>query len=167
LRATPARWGVADLDGRADVMLRTGPNVWDCPTASGLVDHLIQANLLSDARRVWDMACAQSTALLYDGNFQQFGQTPLHRAFDWRVLDRGDVEVTPGSGDNNASWIDVRQTASSPLAVLRQFVVLDPGTYQVSWQLPGSDERRLAPLPCRWIATPIWLTQWKNGARKR
>jgi hypothetical protein len=172
LRAVPA-WaeifarntgtlGVADLDGRADVMLRTGPNVWDCPTASGLVDHLIQANLLSDARRVWDMACAQSTALLYDGNFQQFGQTPLHRAFDWRVLDRGDVEVTPGSGDNNASWIDVRQTASSPLAVLRQFVVLDPGTYQVSWQLPGSDERRLAPLPCRWIATPIWLTQWKE-----
>lgn len=121
---------------RVDVMRRAGPGVWECSSNEDLVQRLMGLGLLAEAQAVWRLDCPKSSSLVYDGKFERVDLTKQARGFNWTISDSGDVDITlsevrPGLRALN---VDVKATVSTP--VMRQSIVLPPGTYRLTWQSP-------------------------------
>ncbi len=126
------------LTQRVDVMLRTGRGVWDCAYAAAITQRLIGANMLAAAQSVWSANCGTSNSLVYDGGFDQLDTTQARTGFDWQLSNRGDVDVRPATDITGNRSLGLEVTSTRSLPVLRQLIVLPPGTYQLTWRTPDT-----------------------------
>ncbi|WP_171955457.1 hypothetical protein [Novosphingobium sp. NDB2Meth1] len=148
LKLSPA-WGrtivttVSDLPAdqvlqRTDLMRRTGKGVWDCPTSELITQRLIKLDMIPEAQAVWQLNCETSGALIYDGGFDHLDTLREATAFDWKLSNRGDAEITI-VGDAGHRSLALEVTGSASLPIVQQTVVLKPGRYQLRWRTPGTD----------------------------
>ena len=126
------------LAQRVDVVLRTGRGVWDCPSVGTVTQKLIDAKMLTEAQAVWRGNGATSTSLVFDGSFDQLDTTKAGNGFEWQLSGRGDVDVRPTTDTAGNRQLQLEVTATRSLPVLTQLVVLQPGTYRVSWRTPDT-----------------------------
>jgi hypothetical protein len=124
------------LTQRVDVVLRTGRGVWNCPAIAVLTQKVIDAGMLSQAQAVWRQSCGSPNSLVYDGGFDLLDTTQATAGFTWHLSNRGDVTVRllQDSAGNRKLGFEVSAAQSVP--VIRQLLVLKPGTYQLSWKMP-------------------------------
>jgi hypothetical protein len=123
---------------RVDIMQRTGKGVWDCPVSETITQKLINLGKLDEAQSVWRLNCATSTSLVYGGGFEHFDTLKTSAAFDWQLSNRGDADIalTQSEDGNRSLALEVNATISLP--VIRQLVVLKPGSYRLTWRTPGT-----------------------------
>lgn len=127
------------LQQRVDLMLKTGPGVWDCAATEMFAQKLINQGLLGEAQAVWRQNCGGSNALVYDGRFERFDTLKATFGFDWQVSNRGDAEIAMvGEGTADRS-LALEVTATVTLPIVRQLVVLKPGRYRLTWRTPATD----------------------------
>lgn len=127
------------LQQRVDLMMRTGPGVWDCAATQMFAQKLINQGLLGEAQAVWRQNCSASNALVYDGRFEHFDTLKATFGFDWQVSNRGDAEIAMvGEGTPDRS-LALEVTATVTLPIVRQLVVLKPGRYRLTWRTPGTE----------------------------
>ena len=134
------------LAQRADVVLRTGRGVWPCSASAIITQKLIDSNMLAEAQAVWRGTCAASNSLVFDGGFDQLDTTMATRGFDWQLSSRGDVDVVPAMDTAGNRLLDIAVSAPRTLPVLSQLVVLQPGTYRLTWKTPDTDPAKARAL---------------------
>lgn len=123
---------------RVDVVRRTGRSIWDCRTSAIIVQNLIKANLLDEAQTIWRLNCAVSASLVYDGSFDQLDTTKPTTGFDWILSERGDAGISLTQDETGHRMLNLQVNATVALPVVRQLVVLKPGTYRLRWRSPGT-----------------------------
>ena len=126
------------LSQRVDVVLRAGKGVWDCPSSAVFVQRLIDTSMLREAQSVWHENCGASNSFVFDGGFDQLDTTRPTQGFDWQLSTRGDVDVRSVSDLSGQRSLDLEVTGTRSMLVLRQLIVLPPGTYQLSWRTPDT-----------------------------
>ncbi len=127
-----------DLAQRVDVVLRTGRGVWPCSASSIITQKLIDSNMLAQAQSVWRGNCLASNSLVFDGEFDQLDTTGTTQGFDWEFSRRGDVDIAPTTDSAGNRRLDIEVTAPRTLPVLSQLVVLQAGTYRLTWRTPDT-----------------------------
>lgn len=128
------------LAQRVDVVRRTGRSVWTCKALAPIAQKLIDANMLSEAQAIWRSNCATSASLVYDGSFDQLDTTVATPGFDWQLTGRGDVDIRPTTDTAGNPLLDIKVTGTRSIPVLSQLVVLQPGTYRLSWFTPETPQ---------------------------
>ena len=123
---------------RVDLMRRTGRGVWDCPATETITQRLINLNMLDEAQTVWRLNCQASGSLVYDGGFEHLDTLKATSAFDWQLSNRGDTEISLVSDASGHRSLALEVTASFPIPIVRQLVVLKQGRYRVSWRTPDT-----------------------------
>jgi hypothetical protein len=129
---------------RGEVMRLVGSGVFECGQSARLVNDLIALNLLSDATSLWRTNCLGPTSLIYDGGFENIDITQRISGFDWRLSDRGDVEMQIEEATPGNRRLQAAVNAANAVPILSQLVVLKPGRYRLSWRMPdtGPDAAR-------------------------
>lgn len=131
---------------RAEVVEAAGPGPWTCAQAGILADRLIAQQAYPEASRVWHQNCPARGGLLYDGGFDNVVTTNQPHGFDWRLSDRGDIDIRPGCDASGSSYLDISVSSPFRQDMLSQTVVLAPGTYRLTWtaqSLKGSASEAL------------------------
>ena len=137
--------GLKDLSSdqllqRVDIMRRTGRGVWDCPTTEYIAQQLIDSNNVDLAQAVWRQNCLNSGALVYDGSFDHLDTTKTASGFAWQLTSSGDVDIQPIQTVGGSQHLGILVSAPRTLPVLSQLIVLEPGQYKLSWDMPGADQ---------------------------
>ena len=129
---------------RVDVIQRTGSGIWDCRASTPIVQQLIASKMLAEAQSVWRLACPSSSSLVYDGSFEQVDTTKTTAGFDWVLSNRGDAEIALGQDSKGHRVLSMAVNASIALPIVRQLLVLKPGSYRLTWRMPdtGANEAR-------------------------
>jgi hypothetical protein len=130
-----------DLDGRIAVVLQTGGAVWGCDGIADFVDKVVAAGRVADAKTIWGQICGGGNRLLFDGAFRRLDMTKSRRAFDWRVASRGDSELQIDVSDSAGPSLRIVSHAAAATVMIRQWVVLPPGAYRLSWTMPNTNVR--------------------------
>lgn len=124
---------------RIDVMARVGNGVWDCSAVTRMTQKLIDLNMLPEAMSVWRRSCTESNSLVYDGGFDKLDTTKATGGFEWQLSGRGDIDVQATADQTGNRRLQFEVTAARSLPILRQLIVLEPGTYRLSWRTPDTD----------------------------
>jgi len=131
-----------EIAQRVDLVQRTGRGVWDCQATEAITQRLIEARQLAEAQSVWRLNCASSTSLIYDGGFDQLDASKPAAGFDWRLPTRGDVDIQLIKGQAGNRLLNMSVNSAITMPVLRQLVVLKPGTYRLTWHMPETPENQ-------------------------
>jgi len=131
---------------RVDLVRRTGRGVWDCRATEAITQKLIEAQQFDEAQSVWRLNCATSRSLVYDGGFDQLDTTKQTAGFDWRLPTRGDIDIQLIKGAADNRLLNLSVSAASTMPVLRQLVVLKPGTYRLTWHMPETPDNQARAL---------------------
>lgn len=125
------------LSQRVDVMQRTGTGIWDCASTEALTQRLMTASMFDAAKAVWHLNCPASKSLVYDGGFEQIDLTKPSTGFNWLLSDRGDVDIALLQDQPGQRALAFEVKAAMSLPVLRQSIILTPGQYRLTWQMPS------------------------------
>ncbi|MEI6641216.1 MAG: hypothetical protein WCL10_04215 [Novosphingobium sp.] len=123
---------------RVDVIRRSGPGNWACRQTSSFAQQLINSQNLDEAQQVWRMGCPSSTSEVYDGGFEQLDTTRPTTGFDWVLSNRGDAEISLVQDPFGHNVLAVEVSATIALPIVRQLVVLKPGSYRLTWRTPDT-----------------------------
>ena len=124
---------------RVDIANRLKRGTWGCQTIAPMAQKLIDTNLINQALTIWQRYCLTSASLVYDGGFEQLDTTKPTTGFDWQLSGRGDIDVEPTADQAGNRQLDFEVNAARTLPVLSQRVVLQPGTYRLTWRTPDTD----------------------------
>lgn len=101
-----------------------------CAAIASFTRRLVAEEMIGAAQDVWRAHCPPArNALLADGDFAD--QSPFGRSpFAWEKFADGSLSQVPASPKGG---LLLESTASFPRKVVRQLLVLKPGTYRLSW----------------------------------
>jgi hypothetical protein len=131
---------------RVDIMRRTGRGVWDCSATETIAQQLIDRSNVDLAQAIWRQNCLASGALVYDGSFDRLDTTKTASGFAWQLTNSGDVDIQPIQTTGGNQRLDILVSAPRTMPVLSQLIVLEPGRYRLTWDMPGTDQAGAAAL---------------------
>jgi len=117
-----------------DEMARQGGSI-GCEAVGPTVSALIAHGAVSDAARLWRAHCPGAAAsLLYDGKFMASNMSQTASEFAWTFIGQSDASLVldRGNGQSGGS-VTIDSNGHAPLLLLRQLVLVAPGTYDLSW----------------------------------
>jgi hypothetical protein len=127
--------------------------VWDCPKTATFTQYLIRASLLAQAQSVWRMNCAPSNSLVYDGGFDRIDTTRSTTGFEWQLSGLGDISIAAAKDATGNRRLDLEVQGGVSVPIVRQLLVLDPGSYRLTWRTPDTSpaaaENLRAALACK------------------
>jgi hypothetical protein len=104
-----------------------------CPAARQLVAVLVARGAVGVAQQLWRAQCGGGPGLIHDPHFAQASLTEAQSPLEWEIGASSDLELA-FSADSGPRQLTVRGPARAPQLIARQFVVLAPGRYRVSWR---------------------------------
>lgn len=124
---------------RGAVVLAAKHGIWQCKDLVNLTNRLVEDGFAEEAGAVWAVACPAATSLLHDGNFAQLASHELDAITDsvhglaWYVAGRGDFSVDTIDSGNGRHAAQITVQTPQPLAVLRQRLLVGPGSYRLGY----------------------------------
>lgn len=132
-----------------------------CESVAPLVAALIDNAAVVEAHAVWRRHCPGASAgLVHDPRLAGATIDQDRSQFAWVFLGHADVSlVLESAAQPGARQLSIDSTAASPRLVVRQLVLLRPGSYRLSWRsAEPADGRIVAGLSC----SPN-LGEWLTG----
>lgn len=139
---------------RSDIIKRTGKGVWSCADSEKFSQRLIDLGQLDEAKSVWQLNCDASASLIYDGGFEHLDTISTTRAFDWQLSNRSEAELSISHDASGQRRLALEVTGTTSLPILKQFVVLKPGRYTLSWHTPNTPQAQAQMLQISYTCKP-------------
>ena len=99
------------------------------------VNALVQAGQLSEAQALWRLHCPDAgTGLVADGALAKVRPASARTNFEWDMVGSSDIGLVlvPGVAPGSQA-VEMHNGASFTRIVLRQMLVLPPGSYRLNW----------------------------------
>lgn len=121
-----------------------------CDAVASMVDTLIPPEGAL-AGKLWSAHCrrAPRAGQLADAGFEAQPIAGQLTGFDWQFPGDGALDAAVSESGEGGKVLQLQSVAASTLPVAAQRLVLEPGSYQVSWLEPGGAPSRIsASLSC-------------------
>ncbi len=144
------RASIDKLAGRAEVIARAGPGLFNCGDTAYLINRLMDAAVVEEAQKLHAVSCPQASYPLNDPNFVFLATAGPSSELDWLAHLDGDVEISPvfdpAGHKQKIPTLHLLVSRASTTLVLSQPVILPKGTYRISWKMPDTDPSNVPAL---------------------
>ncbi len=138
---------LSTIDYRAAVLgdLAQRGVIIGCDAVSPPVNRLSEAGRFTEARKLWRDHCPEAgSALLGDPDLAYLRTGGVRSYFEWEMIGSADVSmaILPGKAaerTGDAQILEVHNSSQFTRQVLRQMMLVPPGTYQLSWLASDAD----------------------------
>lgn len=140
-----------------------------CAAIGPMATQLTRVGAVNEAFALWRAHCPSGgRGLVSDPGFAALRIDKPLSPFDWEVVGNSGTSVSPEpslAGEGRS--LEIESTETITLSVLRQRLVLAPGSYRLSWRAQSAEGRPtdkiLAALGCT-PETPDWVRPSWDGA---
>lgn len=130
---------LAGLRERALVVSQMKP-AWGCDEVAPLVTALVLRAGTQDGYRLWRAQCPLADQAIGDPRFTRFPAARQPVPFEWNLIGNGDVSASPAiQAQTGTSGLVVRVGGPGAQPVAWQLLVLEPGSYRLSWTARTAD----------------------------
>lgn len=134
-----------------------------CAAAGPLLSRLVNDGHVRDAGELWRASCPTAAhSLIYDGTFASAALDQTESQFAWFFVGQSDASVVlePTSPPPSHALV-IDNSAPQAKLVARQLVLLDPGSYRLSWRAEAKGGTEAARILAAFSCSPDprdWLT---------
>lgn len=122
-----------------------------CEAASPMVEALVDKDAVEVAGAVWRRHCPDAASgLVHDPDFATARIDQDRSQFAWTFLGHSDIGLVLEPAERHGlRQLAIESASAQPRLVLRQLILLDPGTYRLTWRTGApADSAIMASLSC-------------------